>query len=130
LVQSGALDAIQFHGSEFPEEYSRWPGYKAVRIKSEADAEATASIAGPAVLIDAFSSTAYGGTGMRIAPALVASVASRRSLWLAGGITPDNVRDVIAEFHPELIDLSSGVEEVPGKKDHAALAKLFEVING
>lgn len=130
LLRSGALDAIQFHGDELPEQYLNWPGYKAARIKSVKDVESAALIAGPVVLIDAFSAAAPGGTGKRIAPALVEAVAANQALWLAGGITPDNVCDIIEDFRPELIDISSGVELSPGKKDPAKLVKLFEVLNG
>ena len=130
LVKSGALDAVQFHGSELPEQYLKLPGYKAARIKSKTDAEAACGLPGPAVLIDAYSSSADGGTGKRIAAELVKIVSDQQTLWLAGGINPDNVRDIIRDFNPELIDISSAVEQAPGKKDHAKLAALFEVING
>ena len=130
LLKSGALDAIQFHGSELPDEYLKWSGYKALRIKTAEDAEAAGTYPGPAVLIDAFSADAAGGTGKRIAPELVKTVASQQTLWLAGGIKPENVSGIIAEFGPELIDISSGVEASPGVKDHDKLAAFFREIGG
>jgi len=129
LLETGALDAIQFHGSELPDEYLKWPGYKAVRIKDGTAAEAAASVPSPAVLIDAFSPDAHGGTGKRIDPELVGSVAEQQTLWLAGGINPENVYDIIRQFSPELIDVSSGVEASPGRKDHGKLQKLFSGID-
>ena len=128
LLESGALDAIQFHGNELPAEYLKWPGYKALRIKSAEDAASAETTAGPAVLIDAFSATAGGGTGKRIAPELIAAVAAQQTLWLAGGINPGNVFSIIREFGPELIDISSGVESAPGVKDHEKLDALFKEI--
>ena len=49
-------------------------------------------------------------------------------LWLAGGINPDNVNEIIRKYKPELIDLSSGVEMSPGKKDPVKIKKLFQKI--
>jgi len=128
LLREGCLDALQFHGAELPAEYRKWPGYKAVRIRTEEDVEKAGTLPGPAVLVDAWSAAAPGGTGKRIDSLLVNKLAGRQTLWLAGGITPDNVEEVIWEFHPDLIDLSSGVESVPGKKDHNKLRRLFESI--
>ncbi|MDC7227703.1 MAG: bifunctional indole-3-glycerol phosphate synthase/phosphoribosylanthranilate isomerase [Spirochaetales bacterium] len=130
LLESGALDAIQFHGNELPAEYLKWPGYKAARVKDEEAVIQAAALPGPAVLVDAFSSAAYGGTGKRIEDELVRKVSSQQTLWLAGGITPDNVRGLIDDYSPELIDISSGVESRPGIKDQNKLAKLFGGING
>ena len=125
LLRSGALDAVQFHGDEAPSEYLSWPGYKAFRLASLSDAEEAAAAPSPAVLIDAFSREARGGTGRQIEPGLVEKVAESRALWIAGGIRPDNVREVIGRFNPELIDVSSGVESSPGKKDLLKLRALF-----
>ena len=134
LLASGALDAVQFHGSEQPDEYLKWPGYKAVRIKDSASAGAAAGLPGPAVLVDAFSKEAHGGTGKRIQSELVRQIASQQSLWLAGGIKPDNVKSILTDFNPELIDISSGVEAAPGIKDPNKIKALFstvtEVSNG
>lgn len=129
LLESGALDAVQFHGDEEPEIYLKYPGYKAARIKAASDADAAAGLPGPAVLIDAFSSAARGGTGKRIEPELVRKVSAHRSLWLAGGINPDNVYDIITGFKPEMIDGASGVEAEPGIKDHYKLRRLFDEID-
>jgi indole-3-glycerol phosphate synthase/phosphoribosylanthranilate isomerase len=128
LLREGYLDALQFHGRELPSEYGKWPGYKAVRIATEEDAEGVGTLPGPAVLVDAWSAAAPGGTGKRIDPLLVKKVAERQTLWLAGGINPDNVEEIIRGFHPDLIDLSSGVESAPGRKDHDKLRRLFDGI--
>lgn len=128
LLDSGALDAIQFHGEELPALYLNYPGYKAVRIKNPEDAVAAGRLPGPAVLIDAFNEAAYGGTGKQISPEIVRQVAAQQTLWLAGGIKPENVGALIRDFEPELIDISSGVEKSPGVKDHRKLQQLFHEI--
>ena len=129
LLETGALDAVQFHGDELPEEYTKYPGYKAVRLRDEDDVAAAAALPGPVVLVDAFSSSARGGTGKRIESGLVEKTAAQQSLWLAGGINPDNAADIISSFHPEMVDISSGVESAPGIKDHAKLERLFRAID-
>ncbi|HAK45847.1 MAG TPA: bifunctional indole-3-glycerol phosphate synthase/phosphoribosylanthranilate isomerase [Spirochaeta sp.] len=129
LLSSGALDAVQFHGNELPSQYLQYPGYKAVRIKTAEDAEAAGRLPGPVVLIDAFSEAAYGGTGKQISPKLVQIVAGQQTLWLAGGIKPENVCRLVSRYRPELIDISSGVELSPGKKDHDRLTELFSEIS-
>ncbi len=128
LLESGTLDAIQFHGDEGPEIYLKYPGYKAFRIKDKDAAAAAAEAPGAAVLIDAFSKEAHGGTGKQIDSEYVSAVAGKRALWLAGGINPDNVCGLIREYSPALIDISSGVESAPGIKDHQKLEELFQQI--
>ena len=53
----------------------------------------------------------------------------KHKLWLAGGVTPENAKELIESFHPELIDVSSGVEETVGKKDYKKLDLLFSIRN-
>ncbi|MBI9107544.1 MAG: bifunctional indole-3-glycerol phosphate synthase/phosphoribosylanthranilate isomerase [Spirochaetales bacterium] len=129
LLASGALDAIQFHGDESPDIYLSYPGYKAFRVKDASDLKSLEALPGPAVLVDAFRATARGGTGKRIEADLVRKVARQRSLWLAGGINPDNVYELITEFNPEMIDAASGTEASPGVKDYDRLFKLFNEID-
>ncbi|MDA3937858.1 MAG: bifunctional indole-3-glycerol phosphate synthase/phosphoribosylanthranilate isomerase [Spirochaetia bacterium] len=126
LIKEGFLDAIQFHGDEEPSEYLRWPGYKAVRLRDMEDVKELKSVPGPTVLIDAFSIQSRGGSGKRIDPKLVLSVKNQQELWLAGGINPANIKEIIRTFSPDLIDVSSGVEESPGIKDHNKLQSLFK----
>ena len=66
-----------------------------------------------------------GGTGKTIPENLLLEKASDIPLWLAGGITPENVTTICEKFHPELIDVSSGVEEAPGIKSHDKMRALF-----
>ena len=128
LMLDGKLDVIQFHGNEEPEECASliYPYYKAVRINNSDDVDKIEMFRSPRVLIDAFSSTSYGGTGKQIDKKLINEVKKKHVLWLAGGISPDNVRELILEFNPELIDVSSSLEKYPGKKDHKKMEQLFK----
>jgi indole-3-glycerol phosphate synthase/phosphoribosylanthranilate isomerase len=130
LLARGLIDAVQFHGEETPEECAAmaFPYFKAVRIRGDREIDAMRTFRSPRVLADAWSSEAAGGTGSRI-PAELAREAGRAGpLWLAGGIRPENVGQVLDELAPELIDASSGLEESPGCKDPARLKDFFEEI--
>jgi indole-3-glycerol phosphate synthase/phosphoribosylanthranilate isomerase len=130
LLDNGLLDAVQFHGREKPEDcYGlAFPYYKAVRVKDRSDIDMPGRYRCPRVLVDTYTPGKAGGTGKRIPDELVMGIKENHPLWLAGGIGPDNVRDIVSRFKPELIDASSLLESSPGKKDHAKLKKLFEEI--
>jgi indole-3-glycerol phosphate synthase/phosphoribosylanthranilate isomerase len=121
---------VQFHGDEEPRECARlaFPYYKALRLKGTEDAERIKAYHSPRVLIDAFLREAYGGTGKRILPEVVDAAAEYGPLWLAGGIGPENVGEVMRRHAPELIDASSLLEAEPGRKDHDKLRRFFEEI--
>jgi indole-3-glycerol phosphate synthase/phosphoribosylanthranilate isomerase len=127
LLADGLLDAVQFHGDESPEGcYSLgFPYYKAIRVGSEDDVARIGRYRCPRVLIDAWSQKALGGTGERIAPGLLTEAAESHPLWMAGGIGPDNVGQIIDTYGPELIDSSSGLERSPGIKDRALMVRYF-----
>jgi indole-3-glycerol phosphate synthase/phosphoribosylanthranilate isomerase len=132
LVQEGIINAVQFHGDEDPADCYRmtFPYYKALRLRGISDVKRMASYRCPRVLIDAFVPTHRGGTGQRIPEALVRSVKQSHTLWLAGGIGPENIQDIVGQHRPELIDLSSGIESCPGVKDHRKMRKLFKELQG
>jgi indole-3-glycerol phosphate synthase/phosphoribosylanthranilate isomerase len=124
LLEKGALDFLQFHGNETPETVRAWPSYKAVSLRTPEDCAAMDSAGSPAVLVDAFSPDLRGGTGRRLDSALLSAAAEHRRMWIAGGLTPDNVGAIVREWKPGLVDVSSGVEASKGQKDHRAL-RLF-----
>ena len=130
LLNRGLLDAVQFHGDEKPEEcFSRaFPYYKALSVSRREDIERAITYRCPRVLIDASSKAARGGTGTRIPADLVATAAKRMPLWLAGGLGPDNIGEIVREFEPEFIDASSRLESSPGQKDKGKLTAYFEEI--
>jgi len=125
-----ALDLAQLHGEESPELLAllHRRGYKALRPRTQAEAESQAKRyvkygpgCGPQLLVDAYHPAARGGTGQMGDWTLAARLARSYRLLLAGGLTPANVAAAVAQVHPWGVDVSSGVEAAPGRKDHAAI---------
>lgn len=80
----------------------------------------------PAFLIDAHVPGAYGGTGQTADWAAAGEIARRYPILLAGGLTPENVADAVAQVQPWGVDVSSGVERAPGRKDHVKVRLFVE----
>lgn len=126
------LDAIQLHGDEDPAPYAdalRRPIIKAVAVKDgSAEAMAAAVPSNATVLLDAHDPVRRGGTGRAIDWTLAAAIARRRPVILSGGLTPDNVDSAIRAVAPYAVDVSSGVEASPGRKDPAKLRAFFAAV--
>ncbi|WP_291025081.1 bifunctional indole-3-glycerol phosphate synthase/phosphoribosylanthranilate isomerase [Fibrobacter sp.] len=132
LVREGVLDAVQFHGIEPSAADTGLAHYCAARIGSPEDFQTVADLrthGEPRILLDAKVEGIPGGTGKTIPESLLLEKAGDIPLWLAGGITPENVAAICEKFYPELIDVSSGVEDAPGIKNSEKLQKLFAEIN-
>ena len=128
LAQEGVLDAVQFHGVAPSAANTSLPHYCAARIGGVSDFEQVAALrknGEPRVLLDAKVEGIPGGTGKTIPESLLLEKVSDIPLWIAGGITPENVATICEKFHPELIDVSSGVEDTPGIKNHDKMRALF-----
>ena len=133
LAQEGVLDAVQFHGvnphNSIDEASSNaLPYYCAARVGAPEDFDYVASLrknGEPRILLDAKVEGIPGGTGKTIPESLLREKANGAPLWLAGGINPENVATICEKFHPELIDVSSGIEDAPGIKNHDKMKALF-----
>ena len=122
------MDLAQLHGDEEPADFAPLTGriFKALRPTgldgALAAVETWAPLAaahGPQLLIDAYHARVYGGTGQKADWTVAAQVAGRypRTL-LAGGLTAENVADAVRAVRPWGVDVASGVETAPGRKDH------------
>lgn len=124
------LDLIQFHGDESPAALSGWsaPTIRAVRVGPQAALpDLFASTPADYVLLDAHKSGRYGGTGATFTWQRAAALprhALERTI-LAGGLTPDNVTDAVQTVRPWAVDVASGVESAPGRKDAGKLARFI-----
>lgn len=128
LIDEIGLDLVQLHGSEPPAELRLLAPYafKALRPQTRGDAEALvatysdvvpANPAAPDFLVDSYHPWKMGGTGEPINLAIGQVLARRFRLLLAGGLTPENVAEAIARVQPWGVDVASGVEAEPGRKD-------------
>ena len=133
LAHEGILDAVQFHGIPTPANTAdALPCYAAARVGEPSDFDYVAALrksGEPRILLDAKVEGIPGGTGKTIPESLLYEKAGDLPFWLAGGITPENVAAICDKFHPELIDVSSGVEDAPGIKNAEKMKKLFEAIS-
>lgn len=126
IADQCGLDIVQLHGDESPD-YCRAVKrriIKAFRVKDESVLNDIASYPVASCLLDAWSPAAYGGTGTTFNWEIAAKAAAEQTIILAGGLTPENVAEAIATVRPYAVDVSSGVESAPGKKD-AALVNSF-----
>ncbi|NOQ52422.1 MAG: phosphoribosylanthranilate isomerase [Desulfuromonadaceae bacterium] len=126
-MAAARLDVVQLHGDESPEDCLIEPlrVIKALRIKNAASLEGAARYQVSALLLDAWSDEHYGGTGLSFDWQLVRRLTGKRPLILAGGLTPENVVDAVRQVKPYAVDVSSGVEAAPGKKDHQKVAEFI-----
>jgi phosphoribosylanthranilate isomerase len=122
------LDAAQFHGDEPPRTVDAVQGVrriKAIRVATEADIALCRRYRVEAFLLDAFDPGRRGGTGRTFDWALARAAAEFGPIILAGGLTPDNVEEAIAAAAPYGVDVASGVESEPGRKDRTLLAQFI-----
>lgn len=131
LVANHLVDYVQLHGTESPDYVRTLPNsYKVLRPKTSdelggllaqyADSVQPFDALKPAYLLDAYHPTLYGGTGHTVSRQLFMEAQTDvPRLMLAGGLTPDNIAEIVREVKPFAVDVSSGVEATPGRKDHA-----------
>jgi phosphoribosylanthranilate isomerase len=124
LKEATGIGCLQLHGDETPEDVAALlpHAYKAVRVETAADVARARAMPGEYVLVDAKVEGLLGGTGHAFDWALVVDLAKERKLVLAGGLSPSNVARAVATVHPWCVDVASGVESVPARKDAAKMA--------
>jgi phosphoribosylanthranilate isomerase len=117
------LAALQFHGDESPEYCTGWdrPVLKALRARPGEDLPALAArYRTDYLLLDAWVAGVPGGTGVAIDPAAARGLPADR-LFVAGGLVPERVAEVVRALRPFAVDVASGVEQAPGIKDHGKI---------
>lgn len=126
MIECG-IDTLQFHGEEAPEFCRRFglKVIKAFRVRDTASIEEAKHYPTEAWLLDSYVAGQLGGTGARFNWELATDAArTHRSVLLAGGLTPENAAEAVRIVRPYGLDVSSGVESAPGKKD-AARVRAF-----
>lgn len=134
ILQHVEIDLIQFHGNEqadFCEQFDR-PYIKALGMKGPENnmdyltASAVKYHSAKALLLDGHAPGEAGGTGETFDWSSVAKI--EKPVVLAGGLTPDNVKQAIKIVHPFAVDVSSGVESAPGIKDKDKVARFMHQV--
>jgi phosphoribosylanthranilate isomerase len=134
-VEDEGLTMVQLNGAEgasFCAEVKRRTGLrvaKAIHVASAADVHAAEAYRTDFHLFDRRAKGAWGGTGRTFDWELLRDHRSEVPAILAGGLRPDNVAAAIATARPYAVDVASGVEAEPGRKDHKAMAAFFEAAN-
>lgn len=126
------LDLVQLHGDEEPE-YCRDVRRRVIKAFRVQDMESitplrTYPVAG--YLLDAWCPDCYGGTGKTFNWEVAAAAREFGPVILAGGLTPDNVRGAAEQVRPYAVDVSSGVESAPGKKDAEKVREFIRNAKG
>lgn len=142
-AEAAGLHVLQLHGDEDPAELrplraeGRWTVWKAVRPRSAEEFRRAVERYGEvvdALLLDGWSPDAHGGTGARFPWEEVAQLRNLLppgvSLVVAGGLRPENVSRAVEILRPDVVDVSSGVEDAPGVKSHDAIHRFLAAVRG
>jgi phosphoribosylanthranilate isomerase len=125
------LGFLQFHGDETPEYCTQFGlmSMKAFRIRDAASLQELPKFQTDAWLLDAFSPEARGGTGEKFNWELAIEAQKLgKPVFLAGGLTPENVAEAVRKVRPFGVDVASGVESSPGKKDHQKVRDFIAAV--
>ncbi len=125
------LSLLQFHGDETAKFCTQFGlmSLKAFRIRDAHSLEPLAQFQTDAFLLDAHSKGGLGGTGETFNWNLAVEAQKfGKPIFLAGGLTPENVAEAVRQVQPFAVDVSSGVESAPGKKDIAKVRAFIQAV--
>ena len=129
ILETCSLDLAQLHGDETPKIFSQLAprAFKAFRgIPTDITGYERNDV--PALLVDAAVKGVYGGSGVTADWSAAAELAKKYPLLLAGGLTPENVADAVRQVQPWGVDVASGVESEPGKKDASKMKAFVQAV--
>ena len=128
IAEDAGLNMLQFHGNESPEYCAsfrdKYKVIKAFRVKAKSDLKTVNDYDTDYYLFDTHDSGCVGGTGKKFDWSILKDFEILKPMILSGGLSPDNVENAIKELSPFAVDVSSGIESAPGKKDIALLKKF------
>lgn len=133
LAKSLRLNAVQLHGGESPEEVAELARtHRVIKAIQVGRGFRVAGLArygcAGAILLDGFARGLHGGTGRTVDWKLARAARRYGRIILAGGLTPENIAEAIRVAQPYAVDIASGVEARPGRKDPARLRALFAAV--
>ena len=121
------IQIAQLHGDERPSYCAEFPTervIKALRVSEQFDPQTVLQFPVSAVLLDNRDAKLYGGTGRTVNWVMAREAARLTKVFLAGGLSPENIAEAIRIVGPFAVDVNSGVESAPGRKDAAKLRRL------
>lgn len=130
-ISECGVTMLQFHGEESPEFCAQFGvmSMKAIRVRDVESLRALENFQTDAFLLDAHSENGLGGTGETFNWDLAIEAQKfGKPIVLAGGLTPENVAEAVRKVQPFGVDVSSGVEFAPGKKDHAKVRAFIAAV--
>ncbi len=130
-ISECGLDLLQFHGEETPEFCTQFGlmSVKAFRVRDERSLPALVDYPTDAWLLDTYAEKQLGGTGQTFNWELAVAakdLGRGKPIFLAGGLTSENVAAAVRRVRPFAVDVSSGVEISPGRKDHSKVAAFIQ----
>lgn len=131
VARRAGVGAVQLHGPRFPADGDWLEDYRLIRavaVRSGMKAEEMAGLQASAFLLDSYDSELRGGTGKTFDWNLAREAKRYGPIILAGGLTPGNVGRAVREVRPYAVDVASGVESAPGKKDPTKLRSFFAAV--
>jgi phosphoribosylanthranilate isomerase len=133
VARAAGLGSVQLHGAETPGDVAELTGkrrvIKAIQVKRGFRVASLARYrAADAILLDGFARGLHGGTGRTLNWKLARAASRYGRIILAGGLTPENIAEAIRVAQPFAVDVASGVEARPGRKDPAKLRALFATL--
>jgi phosphoribosylanthranilate isomerase len=132
IAQEAGVRILQLHGPRFPELdglLRDYPVIRAVAVGNDFAAEQLAGLRASAFLLDTCHPDLKGGTGKAFDWTLARKAADYGTIILAGGLNPENVGRAISLVRPFAVDVASGVESAPGKKDPERLCAFFAAVD-
>ncbi|MDR3666713.1 MAG: phosphoribosylanthranilate isomerase [Ignavibacteriaceae bacterium] len=131
IIKQTRIQCVQLHGNESPAEYSKIkvPVIKAFHVDEHFIVNTIVRYPATAYLLDTYVKGKAGGTGKTFDWDIAVRAQAYGRIILAGGLTPENIGDAIRKVQPYAIDISSGIESSPGKKDKRKLQELFTVLH-
>ena len=126
IIREGGIQILQFHGSESPVLCTRFREkvIKAIRIKDEESISEMQMYDVDTFLLDTYLDCAKGGTGKTFNWKYAEMAKKNGRIILSGGLNPSNIGDAVRKLKPYGVDVSSGVEISPGKKDHVKIREF------
>ena len=130
LIDETGICCVQLHGNESPKQLVKFPVpvYKSFRVDKKFNLETLQRYKGSAYLLDTHVDGTLGGTGKTFDWDIAVKAKAYGRIILAGGLNPENILEAIQKVQPYAVDVNSGVESAPGKKDRNKLERLFNAI--